>query len=76
MSISSKYAVLKTKIENINKLQKKAGYEIYSCYSNLFAKNVLITVAFKKLLLKWTEFWLSDSSTSEKGLQQMVLEQK
>ena len=56
MSISSKYAVLKTKIENINKLQKKAGYEIYSCYSNLFAKNVLITVAFKKLLLKWTEF--------------------
>ena len=55
---------------------KITRFQIYSCYSNDFAKNILISVAFKKLLLKWTEFWLSDSSTSEKGLQQMVLEQK
>ena len=55
---------------------KKTGYQIYPCYSNEFDKNILISRAFKKILLKWTEFWLSDSSTSEKGLHQMVLEQK
>ena len=56
MCILDKYAVLRTKYKIINRMQKKTGFKIYSCYSNEFDKNILISKSFKKILLKWTEF--------------------
>ena len=61
-----KYAVLITNNENINKMIKKSGYQIYSCYSNEFDKNILFARPFWKLLLKWTEFWLASKFKIEK----------
>ena len=46
MCFFSKYDVLRTKNENINKILKNSGYQIYSCYSNEFDKNILIARAF------------------------------
>ena len=50
------YAVLRTNNENIYRKIKKTGYQIYSCYSKEFDKNLLTKGGFKKILLKWTEF--------------------
>ena len=56
MKIRDKYDAFKTKYENINIMLKKAGYQIYSCYSNHFDKNILFSSTLQKLLFKWTEF--------------------
>ena len=59
LSFFSKYHVLRTKNENINKILKNSGYQIYSCYSNEFDKIILIPRPFKQNLMKWTEFLLA-----------------
>ena len=56
MCISSKYAVLRTKYKIINRIRKKTGFKIYSCYSNEFDKNMLISRAFKKISFEVDRF--------------------
>ena len=46
LCFSSKYHVLRTKNEYIDKILTKIEYQIYSCYSNEFHKNTLFARAF------------------------------
>tara|TARA_A100001011_G_C13688412_1_gene586606 strand:+ start:140 stop:331 length:192 start_codon:yes stop_codon:yes gene_type:complete len=60
--ILAKYDALTTNYKNIYRMLKKTGYQIYSCYSNEFDKNILIPRPFQKNLFEVDRILIDSSN--------------